>query len=119
MRTTRIPSQAWQYGLEHFYECVQARFIGSMSRYAVVISSSLRTLMGSTRPVFPLVIASLLLAVGGMRPPCLAQAPPIILQSNASLVLVDVVVTSKGKPVQGLKQSQFKVMEDGRAQSII
>lgn len=74
--------------------------------------------MSSTRPVFPVVIASLVLAVCALRPPCAAQAPAT-LQSNASLVLVDVVVTSKGKPVQGLKQSQFKVMEDGRAQSII
>jgi VWFA-related protein len=76
--------------------------------------------MGSTRAVFPLVIASLLLAACALRPSSVAQAPPpTTLQSNASLVLVDVVITSKGKPVQGLKPSQFKVMEDGRAQSII
>jgi VWFA-related protein len=75
--------------------------------------------MSSARPVFPLVMASLLLAVCALRPFSVAQSPPTTLQSNASLVLVDVVVTSKGKPVQGLKQSQFKVMEDRRAQSII
>jgi VWFA-related protein len=70
--------------------------------------------MSHTRPVFPVVVAGLLLAVCAASP----QAPPTTLQSNASLVLVDVVVTEKGKPVQGLNKSQFKVMEDGKAQTI-
>ncbi len=70
--------------------------------------------MSSTRPVFPVVVAGLLLAVCAASP----QSPPTTLQSNASLVLVDVVVTNKGKPVQGLNKSQFKVMEDGKPQTI-
>ena len=70
--------------------------------------------MSSTRPVFPVFVAGLLLAVGAASP----QAPPTTLQSNATLVLVDVVVTNKGKPVLGLDQSQFRVREDGKEQTI-
>ena len=71
--------------------------------------------MSSTRPVFPVVVAGLLLAVCAASP----QAPPTTLQSNASLVLVDVVVTNKGKPVQCLNKSQFKVMEDGKRKRLL
>jgi VWFA-related protein len=60
-----------------------------------------------------LAVAGLLLAMCAASP----QAPPT-LQSNASLVLVDVAVTNKGKPVQGLNKSQFKVMEDSKEQTI-
>jgi hypothetical protein len=67
--------------------------------------------MSNSRPV---VVAGLLLGVCAASP----QAPPTTLQSNASLVLVDVVVTNKGKPVQGLNESQFKVMEDGKERTI-
>jgi VWFA-related protein len=70
--------------------------------------------MSTSRPVFPVVVAGLLLAVCAASP----QSPPTTLQSNASLVLVDVVVTNKGKPVQGLNKSQFKVVEDGKEQTI-
>lgn len=82
--------------------------------------------VSSTRPVFSLVVAGLLVAASAMRPssaasqsvPATVQVPPITLQSNTSLVLVDVVVSSKDKPVQGLKQSQFQVLENGKAQPI-
>jgi hypothetical protein len=33
--------------------------------------------------------------------------------ANANLVLVDVVVRDKGKPVEGLQKSDFQVLEDG------
>ncbi|MGA7521703.1 MAG: VWA domain-containing protein [Acidobacteriaceae bacterium] len=39
-------------------------------------------------------------------------------QANANLVLLDVVVRDKGKPVLGLRQSDFKVLEDGKPQTI-
>jgi VWFA-related protein len=69
--------------------------------------------MSSTRPVFPIFLISLLLV-----PAIAQQTPSTTLQSGASLVLVDVVVTSKGKPVQGLKESQFRVTENGKTQAI-
>lgn len=47
------------------------------------------------------------------------QAPPFtVLHANANLVLVDVVVDDHGKPVEGLKQSEFRILEDGKQQSI-
>lgn len=39
-------------------------------------------------------------------------------QANANLVLVDVVVRDKGKPVEGLPQSDFQVFEDGKPQTV-
>jgi VWFA-related protein len=69
--------------------------------------------MSSTRPVFPIFLISLLLV-----PAIAQQTPSTTLQSGASLVLVDVVVTSKGKPVQGLKESQFRVTENGKTQAV-
>jgi len=41
-----------------------------------------------------------------------------LFKTQANLVLVDVVVTDKGKPVQGLSESQFHVLEDGKEQKI-
>jgi VWFA-related protein len=41
-----------------------------------------------------------------------------VLQINANLVLVDVVVTNHGKAVHGLNQRQFRILEDGREQTI-
>jgi VWFA-related protein len=46
-------------------------------------------------------------------------APPFtVLHANANLVLVDVVVGDHGKPVEGLKQSDFHILEDGKEQAI-
>jgi hypothetical protein len=53
--------------------------------------------MSSTRPVFPVVFSLLLVACAAT----VAQAPPTTLQSGASLVLVDVVVTSKAGLYRG------------------
>jgi VWFA-related protein len=39
-------------------------------------------------------------------------------QTNANLVLVDVVVRDKGKPLEGLRQPEFQVLEDGKPQTI-
>ncbi|MGB9146319.1 MAG: VWA domain-containing protein [Acidobacteriaceae bacterium] len=42
-----------------------------------------------------------------------------MLRTSANLVLVDVVVTKDGKPVQGLTAQQFHIFEDGKAQRIV
>jgi VWFA-related protein len=81
--------------------------------------------MSSPGPHFP-NMASLLLSACWTLPLCAVaqsapsapQAPPTTLHSSTSLVLVDVVVTEKGTPVQGLDQSRFHVREDGRDQVI-
>ena len=39
-------------------------------------------------------------------------------QTGVNLVLVDVVVRDKGKPVEGLRQSDFAVLEDGKPQTV-
>lgn len=41
-----------------------------------------------------------------------------IFRANATLVLVDVVVRKKKEPVLGLKNSDFRVWEDGKPQTI-
>ncbi|HTV81030.1 MAG TPA: VWA domain-containing protein [Acidobacteriaceae bacterium] len=48
--------------------------------------------------------------------PVTGQIPTF--EANANLVLVDVVVRDKGKPVEGLKKSDFKIFEDGKPQAI-
>jgi VWFA-related protein len=47
-----------------------------------------------------------------------AAAPFTVLHANANLVLVDVVVDDHGKPVEGLKQGAFRILEDGKEQPI-
>ena len=47
-----------------------------------------------------------------------AAAPFTVLHASANLVLVDVVVADHGKPAEGLKQSDFHILEDGKEQSI-
>jgi VWFA-related protein len=42
-----------------------------------------------------------------------------LLRSNTNLVLVDVVVTEREKPVHGLNRQKFHVLEDGREQQIV
>lgn len=47
------------------------------------------------------------------------EAPHEVLHMSVRRVLADVVVTdSKGKPVTGLSQDDFKVLEDGAAQKV-
>jgi VWFA-related protein len=41
-----------------------------------------------------------------------------VLHANASLVLVDVVVTERGNAVHGLDQRRFHIFEDGKEQTI-
>jgi VWFA-related protein len=73
-----------------------------------------------------LIVAGLILAVHATLLPradsqsldSSEQTPSTTLHSSTSLVLVDVVVTNKGTPVQGLNQSQFHVLEDGKEQLI-
>lgn len=43
---------------------------------------------------------------------------PEVFRTNANLVLVDVVATENGAAVQGLKASDFEVLEDGRPQTV-
>jgi VWFA-related protein len=46
-------------------------------------------------------------------------APPFtVLHANANLVLVDVVAADHGKPVEGLKQGDFHLLENGKEQAI-
>jgi VWFA-related protein len=47
-----------------------------------------------------------------------AATPAPALRANASLVLVDVVVTDRDKPVRGVERSRFHVYEDGNEQAI-
>ena len=58
----------------------------------------------------------------GPAPPPTAKAPvggKSTIRSTVSLVEIDVQITNRdGKPVKGLKQEQFSVTEDGKAQKI-
>lgn len=45
-------------------------------------------------------------------------SPPPVIRTNANLVLVDVVVTQHGRPIQGLAASQFHILENGKEQHI-
>jgi VWFA-related protein len=45
-------------------------------------------------------------------------ATSTVIQTNANLVLVDVVVTDRGYPVHGLDKTRFHVLEDGHEQAI-
>ncbi|HLJ76556.1 MAG TPA: VWA domain-containing protein [Acidobacteriaceae bacterium] len=49
-------------------------------------------------------------------PPPGQQVP--LFRTNANLVLVDVVVRDHGKPVHGLKQADFHVLENGKLQQV-
>ncbi|MGA8112003.1 MAG: VWA domain-containing protein [Acidobacteriaceae bacterium] len=55
----------------------------------------------------------------GGNPPQQPETGPIVtFQANANLVLVDVVVRDKDKPVEGLRKSDFQVLEDGKPQAV-
>ncbi|MGD0366580.1 MAG: hypothetical protein ABSA94_03925 [Acidobacteriaceae bacterium] len=45
------------------------------------------------------------------------EAMPVF-HANVNLVLVDVLVRDKGKPVHGLKAAEFHVLEDGKEQRV-
>ncbi len=47
-----------------------------------------------------------------------ASAGGTVLHMNSKLVLVDVVVSEHGKPVEGLDKSKFHIFEDGHEQKI-
>ncbi len=63
---------------------------------------------------------------GGQAAPTQAPGPASqdtsaavpLFRANANLVLVDVVVRDKGKPVHDLEAADFRVFEDGRQQKI-
>src|SRR5581483_9086321 len=47
-----------------------------------------------------------------------SDSPTTTFHTKANLVLVDVVVRDKGKPVQGLKAADFEVLEDEKARAV-
>lgn len=63
-------------------------------------------------------------AAAGQRPQPVNPAnpspasPATVLHAQTNLVLVDVVVLDRGKPVHGLSKSRFHVFEDGHEQAI-
>jgi VWFA-related protein len=59
--------------------------------------------------------------VQASTPPTQAAVPnssETVLHAHANLVLVDVVVADRNKPIHGLDRSKFHVFEDGREQTI-
>jgi VWFA-related protein len=70
----------------------------------------------------PILVGLLVCFATSLAPACAqqglaAQSPTIHTQSR--IVVVDVVVTdSKGQPIHGLKQSDFKLLEDNQTQNI-
>src|ERR1700685_2868126 len=48
-----------------------------------------------------------------------AQQPTPTFSANSNLVIVDITVRDKaGKPIEGLKQDDFTVLEDGKPQKV-
>src|SRR5947208_720075 len=69
-----------------------------------------------------MLTAILALSMGGQQP---AQPPPaapgtgVTFSSSTNLVVVDVTVKDKsGKAIEGLKQQDFSVLEDGKPQKV-
>src|SRR5580698_11561093 len=63
----------------------------------------------------PLLLLSLLL----LSFYAAAQQPTPTFTANSNLVIVDITVRDKaGKPVEGLKQDDFTVLEDGKPQKV-
>lgn len=80
------------------------------------------------RGVVPILLLSAILLGGGAvshaelrgkisNPKNAVQAVPV-LKVNSRLVIVDVVVTKYGVPVDGLERRDFKVFDDGKRQTI-
>jgi VWFA-related protein len=78
------------------------------------------------RPLLAFVCAAATAAFSAGQtpaPPTPAQGAPApastpVIRTSANLVLVDVVVTDEGKPVQGLTASRFHIFENGKEQRI-
>jgi VWFA-related protein len=70
----------------------------------------------------PLIIA---VVCGGLAslaqsvPSGTTSAPESMIRTSSSLVLVDVVVTKKDKPVRGLVRSDFHILDDGKERGIV
>lgn len=81
---------------------------------------------GAAQPAAPASSASpgaaasapTLTAASNTNPPS-APSGPAVFHAKAQLVLIDVTATdSQGKPIEGLQQSDFSVLEDGKPQEI-
>jgi VWFA-related protein len=64
------------------------------------------------------VPALLLLALAPPTPVAVAQAPPPVFGVDVEVVRVDVAVTRRGAPVEGLGRADFELYEDGRRQKL-
>jgi len=78
--------------------------------------------MPQRRVYLTAVAACILLSLSASRSRAQSGAPaphsaPVI-RTSANLVLVDVVVTAHGQPVEGLSRRDFHVFEDGKEQAI-
>jgi VWFA-related protein len=85
----------------------------------------------SRRPWLPLLCCTILAltptgtwpaqSAARVAPQAAASKPdevPAVFRTTANMVLVDVVVTDNGHAVQGLRDSDFRVVEDGQPQTI-
>ena len=62
-------------------------------------------------------VATLLIAI--LAPALFSAGGGGIFRTNASLVLVDIsVLDSRDRPVNGLSQTQFQILDNGREQPI-
>jgi len=76
-----------------------------------------------TRPAAGLFLSILLLAPAGAQSPAAPSATtdaPPVFRLESRRVVEDITVTdSRGHPIQGLKQSEFRILEDGAEQQIV
>jgi len=73
------------------------------------------------RTVALILIALTALPLPGQQPPqpALRSGQPATFKARSNLVIADVTVKDKsGKPIDGLKQSDFSIFEDGKPQKI-
>jgi VWFA-related protein len=57
-------------------------------------------------------------AAAPSAPAAVPNTGETVLHSNTNLVLVDVVVADRGKPIHGLDRARFHVLEDGHEQTL-
>ncbi|MGD0737440.1 MAG: VWA domain-containing protein [Terracidiphilus sp.] len=57
-------------------------------------------------------------AVSAPAPAVVPDTGETVFRANSNLVLVDVVVADRGKPIHGLDRGRFHLFEDGREQTV-